>query len=68
MCEGEAERDGVGDFDGRREDEVERKGAGEVATTRDGSGWTGAEGCVTVGDGLADADAGVVTVAAGLLE
>ena len=62
----------MGDFDGRGEDEVEREGAGEVATTRDGSGWTGvgtrAEGCVTVGDGLTDADAGVVTVAAGLLE
>src|SRR5262249_54818204 len=36
--EGEPERDGVGDFDGWDEDDVEREGAGEVAATRDGTG------------------------------
>jgi hypothetical protein len=39
--EGEPERDGVGDFDGRDEDNVEREGAGEVAAPGDGADWTG---------------------------
>ena len=39
--EGEPERDGVDDFDGRGEDDVEREDAGEVAATRDGTVWTG---------------------------
>ena len=33
--------DGLGDFDGRGEDDVEREGAGEVAATRDGTVWAG---------------------------
>jgi hypothetical protein len=43
VCEGEGEpeRDGLGDFDGRGEDDVEREGAGEVAGPRDGTAWTG---------------------------
>ena len=43
MCEGddEPEGDGLGDFDGRGEDDVEREDVGEVAATRDGTVWTG---------------------------
>jgi hypothetical protein len=39
--EGEPERDGADDLGGRDEEDVERKGAGEVAATRDGTVWTG---------------------------
>jgi len=46
VCEGdgdgEPERGGLGDFDGRGEEDVEREGAGEVAATCDGIVWTGA--------------------------
>jgi len=46
-CEGdgedEPERDGLGDFDGWCEDDVEREGADEVGTTRDGTVWTGGD-------------------------
>jgi hypothetical protein len=41
--DGEPERDGVGDFDGRAEDDVEREDTGEVAATRDGTVWPGAD-------------------------
>ena len=45
VCEGdgdgEPERDGVGDFDGRDENDVECDGAGEVADSRDDTVWTG---------------------------
>ena len=47
VCEGDDEgepvRDGVGDFDGRGEDDVERGGAGEVAATREGIAWPGVD-------------------------
>ena len=57
----EPDRDGLGDFDGCGEDDLEREGVGEVATrggtVRVGVG-TSAEGRATVGDGLAVADVG----------
>jgi hypothetical protein len=39
VCEGdgEPERDGVGDFDGLVEDDVDREDADEVAVKRDGT-------------------------------
>lgn len=38
--EGEPERDGLGDFDGRAEDDAEPDGVGGVMATRDGTVWT----------------------------
>ena len=56
----------MGDFDGRGEDDLEREGVGEVATrgrtVRVGFG-TKSEGRAMVGDGLAAADVGAVTLA-----
>ena len=42
-CDGEPEADGVDDFDGRAEDDGERESADEVAATRDGTVWPGAD-------------------------
>jgi hypothetical protein len=56
VCEGEGEAE----CEGEAEDDFDGFGEGDLDTSGDGDDWTGdgayAEGCVTVGDGLATAD------------